>query len=149
MLLLHMLEYPELQRRLVEDPTLVDKAVDESLRLGSPIQRIARTVERDVCLNGVDLAEGDKVVLAWGSANRDEVRFENADTFVVDRPNNGHLGFGDGIHRCPGASLARVEMRVVLEEVLRRIPDYRLADRESAEVPGILARRVTRLPVVW
>ncbi|WP_245541762.1 cytochrome P450 [Sporichthya polymorpha] len=149
MLLLHMIEYPDLQRRLVEDPSLVDKAVEESLRLGSPIQRIARTVERDVTLNGVELSEGDKVVLAWGSANRDEVRFENADTFVVDRPNNGHLGFGDGIHRCLGASLARLEMRVVLEEVLRRIPNYRLADGETAEVGGILARHVTKLPVVW
>src|SRR5262249_40620033 len=115
----------------------------------SPIQSIARTVAADTCLRGVDLAKGDKLVMNWGSANRDEAKFSDPDTYSVDRPTNSHVAFGDGIHRCIGANLARLEMRVVLEEVLRRLPNYRIADGETAEVGGILARAARRLPVTW
>jgi cytochrome P450 len=97
----------------------------------------------------VDLVEGQKVVLAWGSANRDTAIFDRPDEFVVDRARNPHIAFGDGIHRCLGASLARLQMRIVLEEVLKRIPGYRISDESQIEVGGFLARHVRRLPVEW
>jgi len=149
MMLMHVAKNPEVKQRLIDEPELVEKAVEEALRLEPPIQTIARTVGRDVCLHGVDLAKGDRLVLAWGSANRDSSVFQDPDEFVVDRARNPHVAFGDGIHRCLGASLARLEMRVVLEEVLRRIPDYKIEDDAKIEVGGFLARHVKRLPVDW
>jgi cytochrome P450 len=149
MMLMHVAKNPDVQQRLIDDPLLIPKAVEEALRLEPPIQTIARTVSRDVCMHGVDLAEGDKVVLAWGSANRDTAIFDRPDEFVVDRARNPHIAFGDGIHRCLGAALARLEMRIVLEEVLRRIPGYRISDESQVEVGGYLARHVRRLPVQW
>ena len=149
MMLMHIAKNPDVQQRLIEDRSLIPKAVEEALRLEPPIQTIARTVAKDICLRGVDLAEGEKVVLAWGSANRDTAIFDRPDEFVVDRARNPHIAFGDGIHRCLGAALARLEMRIVLEEVLRRIPGYRIADESQIEVGGFLARHVRRLPVEW
>jgi cytochrome P450 len=149
MMLMHIAKNPEVQQRLIDDPSLIPKAVEEALRLEPPIQTIARTVSKDICLHGVDLAEGEKVVLAWGSANRDTAIFDRPDEFVVDRARNPHIAFGDGIHRCLGAALARLEMRIVLEEVLRRIPGYRISDESQIEVGGFLARHVRRLPVEW
>lgn len=149
MMLLHIAKNPGVQQRLIDDPSLIPKAVEEALRLEPPIQTIARTVSKDVCLHGVELTEGEKVVLAWGSANRDTAIFDRPDEFVVDRARNPHIAFGDGIHRCLGAALARLEMRIVLEEVLRRIPGYRIADESQIEVGGFLARHVRRLPVEW
>jgi cytochrome P450 len=149
MMLLHIAKNPEVQQRLIDDPRLIPKAVEETLRLEPPVQTIGRTVSRDVCLHGVDLVEGQKVVLAWGSANRDTAIFDRPDEFVVDRARNPHIAFGDGIHRCLGASLARLQMRIVLEEVLKRIPGYRISDESQIEVGGFLARHVRRLPVEW
>jgi cytochrome P450 len=149
MMLMHVAKNPEVKQRLIDEPALIEKAVEEVLRLEPPIQTIARTVSHDVCVHGVDLAEGQKVVLAWGSANRDPSIFDHPDEFVVDRPRNPHIAFGDGIHRCLGAALARLEMRITLEEVLRRIPGYRINDDAGIEVGGFLARHVKRLPVEW
>jgi cytochrome P450 len=140
---------PDLRRRLVEDPSLVPAAVEEALRFDPPIQTIGRTVTEDTRLHGVTMRTGDKVVLCWGSANRDEEIFDRPDEMIIDRPRNNHMAFGNGIHKCLGAPLARMEMRVVLEEVLRRIPDYRIEDEGAVEVGGFLARGVKRLPVVW
>lgn len=149
MMLMHVAKNPDVQQRLLDQPALIPKAVEEALRLEPPIQTIARTVSKDTCLHGVDLDAGQKVVLAWGSANRDTAVFDRPDEFVVDRERNPHIAFGDGIHRCLGAALARLEMRIVLEEVLRRIPGYRIADDSEIEAGGILARHVRRLPVAW
>lgn len=140
---------PDLRRRMVEDPSLVAGAVEEALRFDPPIQTIGRTVAADVHLHDTTMRKGDKVVLCWGSANRDEQIFDNPDDMVIDRPRNNHLAFGNGIHKCLGAPLARMEMKVVLEEVLRRIPDYRIENEDDVEVGGFLARGVKRLPVVW
>jgi cytochrome P450 len=119
--------HPEIQSRLAADPTLIPAAVEEALRVEGPTQLSARTVTSDVEVDGVQLAEGDKVGLIWGAANHDGRHFENPDVFDIDRKNNNHVAFGHGIHRCLGEHLARVELRVVVEEVLLRIPDYRLA----------------------
>ena len=95
------------------------------------------------------MVEGDRVLLSWASANRDAGVFTDADSLVIDRPNNAHVGFGNGVHRCLGANLARLEMRVILEEVLRRIPGFRIADESGVVIGGVLARGPRVLPISW
>lgn len=148
-LLMHIARNPELKRRLIAEPALIPKAVEETLRMETPIQGIARTVTEDVSVRGQQLREGEKVWLLWAAGNRDPERFENPDTFDLDRTDNRHLGFGDGVHRCVGAPLAQVEMRVVLEEVLRRLPDLRIVDEDAVTFGGGQNRLVTALPVSW
>ena len=99
-------------------------AVDEFLRFEAPVQGFARTVTRDVTVGGCPIPAGETVFLLWGSANRDPEAFDRPDEMVLDRRPNRHLTFGVGGHRCLGAHLARVEMRVVLAETLRRLGDY-------------------------
>lgn len=148
-MLLHLARRPEQRRRLIEQPELVGAAIEEALRFDPPVQNLARTLTRDVTLHGVQMKAGDRVLLCWGSANRDEDRFTDADEFVMDRERNSHVAFGSGVHRCLGAPLARLEMRVVLEKVLEHIPDYRIENEELVEVGGLLSRRVKTMPVVW
>jgi cytochrome P450 len=115
------------------------------LRFEPPIQAFVRTVTGATCLRGVDLHPGEKVMLLYGAANRDPAVFADPDRFVVDRPNNRHLAFGTGPHRCLGAHLARVEMRAVLDEVLDGLPPFVLAG--EPEVYGGITRALHRLPV--
>lgn len=124
-------------------------AIEESLRLESPIQYFSRTVTRDTAIGGTTLPAGEKVLLSWASANRDPAAFDDPEAFVHDRPHNRHVAFGAGPHRCLGAHLARLELRVVLEEVLRRIPNYRLEDPGTVVMAGGINRLVRSLPVVW
>ena len=98
------------------------------MRFTSPVISFIRTVTRDHTLHGVDLKEGDRVLLLYQSANRDETVFDAPDEFRVDRDPNQHLGFGFGPHFCLGANLARLELKVVFQELLRRLPGIRLAD---------------------
>jgi cytochrome P450 len=149
LMLMHVAKTPGVKQRLLDDPTLVERAVEETLRFEPPVQSLARTVAHDVNVGGVDLTGGDRLVLSWASANRDSTVFADADQFVLDRARNPHVAFGDGIHRCLGASLARLQMRVVLEEVLNRIPNYAITDEAEIVIGGYLARHVTRLPVRW
>jgi hypothetical protein len=148
-MLLNLARHPEIKDQLIADPTLIPAAVEEALRYDPPIQTIARTVAAETTLHDVTLHKGDRVVLCWGSANRDETVFEDADQLRITRERNNHLAFGSGVHHCLGAPLARMEMRVVLEEVLRRIPDYRIENEDDVVVGGFLARAVKRLPVVF
>jgi cytochrome P450 len=122
--LLHLSEHPEQRRRLTENPDLLDPATEEFLRYYSPAQATARTATADVEVCGVRFRPGDRVLLAWASANRDAAHFDDPDGFILDRTSNRHVTFAHGIHRCIGAPLARQELRVILAEVLRRIPDY-------------------------
>ena len=112
------------RRRLATEPDLLPAAVDECLRFEAPVQGFARTVTRDVTVGGCPIPAGETVFLLWGSANRDPEAFDRPDEMVLDRRPNRHLTFGVGGHRCLGAHLARVEMRVVLAETLRRLGDY-------------------------
>jgi cytochrome P450 len=96
------------------------------LRLVSPVLSFLRTATRDTQLRGVEIEQGQKVLMIYGSANRDAEQFENPDAFDIDR-NPQHVAFGIGNHFCLGANLARMEMRVALTELLRRIPDMRYA----------------------
>jgi len=146
-LLLRLAERPEVRTALEAQPELVFSAIEESMRLEPPIQYFSRTVTRDTEIGGVRLAAGAKVLLSWASANRDPDAFSDPDDFVFDRPNNRHLAFGAGPHRCLGAHLARLELKVVLEETLRRIPPWRVVG--PVVMGGGINRLVTALPVEW
>lgn len=123
----HLLwRYPDQRRRLIEHPELVGSAVEEVLRLEAPGNALARTLTRHCEVDGVTLEPGDRVLLLVDSANYDNTAFEDAEQFKVDRPKNAHLTFGHGIHKCEGQHLARLELRVVIEELLRRIPEYEI-----------------------
>jgi len=115
------------QSRLQADLSLLPTAIDEMLRYHPPVLHFRRTAMRDVELRGERIREGDKVVLWYVSANRDEEVFRDADRFDVGRTPNDHLSFGFGPHFCLGAALAHMEARVMFEELFRRLPDIALA----------------------
>lgn len=121
-------QHPEQREALVEEPARIPAAVEEMLRFESPAQALPRIARRDVSLHGATIPSGAQVLLLWGSANRDDRAFPDADRFDAARDARGHLGFGQGIHFCLGAHLARMEARIAFEELLARIPDYRLAE---------------------
>jgi len=136
------------RRRLVEDPSLIPAAVEELLRWETPVTGVPRLVKRDVELGGMTLREGELVTLLVGAADIDAAEFENADRVDFDRARNRHLAFGGGPHRCLGSHLARMELKVAMEEWHRRIPEYRVAPGETPRYsPGI--REVLYLPLVW
>lgn len=125
--LLRMIENPSLRQRLIERPDLMRQATEEFLRHGSPTQGLARTVSRDTDWRGVRLAEGDRVLLLWAAANRDPAVFDDPAALDLERTPNRHLAFGVGQHRCLGSNHARVMFRVMIEQILRRLPDFALA----------------------
>ena len=117
--------HPDQRRRLIDDPTLVPDAVEEVLRCRNSTQYMHRTLTRDVELHGASMHEGDSVLLLIGAANHDEREFgPTAERFDVGRKPERHLSFGSGADFCLGAALARMESKVVLQEIHRRIPDY-------------------------
>jgi cytochrome P450 family 142 subfamily A polypeptide 1 len=122
-----LIRNPDERRKLARDPRLVPLAVEEMLRWVSPIKNMNRTAVRDVEVAGQTIRAGDKVLLLYPSANRDERAFVRADEFHVDREPNDHVAFGHGVHFCLGASLARLELRVMFETLLARLPDLTLA----------------------
>ena len=121
--LLAFSQFPEEKQRVIDDPSLWDTAVDEIIRFVSPVMTFSRTVTQDHTYKGVDLKAGDKVFMLYQSANRDEDVFEAPDELRVDRNPNPHLAFGIGTHYCMGANLARAEVRVVFEELFKRLSD--------------------------
>jgi len=125
--MLALVQHPEQRELLLKDPSLIPSAVEEVLRWVTPVIHFRRTVTRDVELRGQKLREGDKVAVFYPSANRDEEVFKDPFNFDVRRTPNEHLSFGVGQHFCLGASLARLELRLIFEEILNRLPDLELA----------------------
>lgn len=123
------------RRRLAGDPRLIDTAAEEFLRVFAPVS-VARVAREDTELHGRTIGAGERVLLAFGAANRDPAVFENPEQLQVDRKRNRHLTFGSGEHRCLGSNLARLELRVTLQEWLRAMPEYRLADPENIQWSG-------------
>jgi cholest-4-en-3-one 26-monooxygenase len=121
--MLALMQHPEQRQRLIDDPTLIASAVEEILRWVTPVIHFRRTATRDLTLRGQAIREGDKLVIFYSSANRDESVFADPFKFDVGRTPNEHLAFGVGQHFCLGSSLARLELRVIFEELLRRLPD--------------------------
>jgi len=126
--MLELIHHPEERRKLAADPSLLPGAIEEMLRWVTPVIHFRRTATRDTELHGERIAAGDKVVVFYSSANRDEAAFAEAGRFDVTRSPNEHVAFGGGgVHFCLGANLARVEIRALFAEVLARLPDLELA----------------------
>jgi len=142
-----LIENPLERQKLVDDPTLIPLAADEIVRFVSPVLSFARTAMQDTELRGRTIKKGQKILMIYPSANRDADVFDRPDCFVADRSPNPHLGFGIGNHFCLGANLARMEIRVVVEEVLRRMPDMKYVAGPPKRFPSSLVRSFTSMPV--
>jgi cytochrome P450 len=140
------MENPDERQKLLDDPSLIPSAVEESLRMFPAFAHFRRTATEDVELNGQTIKEGDKVVMWYVSSNRDETRYEDPDRFDVER-NPEHQAFGaGGRHFCLGTALARLELRILFEETLARFPQMELAGRpEQTESPFV--NQLKSLPV--
>ena len=142
--------FPDQHRKLLDDPSLIDLAVDEIVRYVSPVMSFMRTVTEDHAYQGVDLRAGDRVFMLYQSANRDETVFDAPDEFRVDRDPNPHLGFGIGTHYCLGANLARAEIGVVFTELFARLRDIRAVDPDAIDRgDSSLVLALNRLPAVF
>jgi cytochrome P450 len=135
------------RRLLLDDPARIPGAIEEFLRFDSPVQGLARTTTMPVTLHGVTIPEGSKVLLLFGSANHDERAIPEAERFDVLRAPNPHVAFGFGAHFCLGANLARLEARVAFEELLARLPDYRMTQSRVERHCSGPIRGALRLPV--
>jgi cytochrome P450 len=136
------------RRRLVDDPSLVPNAIEEILRFEPPGLAAARYVVRDVEHYGQVVPAGSALLLLLGSANRDEARFAQGDRFDVTRTITQHLTFGLGMHFCLGASLARAEGRIALEEILKRFPDWEIDTDHASMATTTTVRGWQTLPAI-
>jgi hypothetical protein len=144
----HLAQHPEDRQRLIDEPELMPNAVEELLRVYSPVT-MARLMNSDYEYNGCPMKTDDRVIMNFPAANRDPEKFENPDKVILDRKHNPHIAFGVGIHRCAGSNLARMEMRISIEEWLKRIPDYRLEDPSAVTWAGGQVRGPRQLAVVF
>jgi len=145
-----LLRHPRELQRLLHNPELIGNAVEELLRYDAPLQRTARTVEDDVCIGGTRMPRGQRVLLLLGAANRDSRRFRDPDSLDIGRGDaSHHVSFGGGIHYCIGGPLARLEARVAIESVFRRLRGLRLAEEAPTWRSTLLLRGLRSLPVTF
>lgn len=144
-----LLLHPEQRKLLIDDPAKIPTAVEEMLRWVSPIKNMCRTVVHDTELMGQQLLAGQKCMLLYESANRDETKFDDPFRFNVEREPNEHVAFGFGAHFCLGQALARLELRVMFEQLLVRIPDIELAvdPRDLPRRPANFISGLESMPV--
>jgi cytochrome P450 len=140
-------KHPGQRRRLLNDPSLINSAIEEGLRYDGPVQIVARGVSHDIELYGQKLKTSEKVGIIVMSANRDERHYANPDVFDIGRNPTDHIGFGAGLHSCLGAALARLEARVALEELLRAMPDFAVIEADAVRVHAPSVRGYTHLPL--
>ena len=142
-----LMDHPDQRQKLLDDPSLIPSAVEESLRMFPAFAHFRRTATRDTELNGAHIREGDKVVMWYVSSNRDESRYDDPDTFDVTRSPNEHQAFGaGGRHFCLGTALARLELKILLEETLARYPRMAIeGEPRYAENPFV--NQLKTLPV--
>jgi cytochrome P450 family 142 subfamily A polypeptide 1 len=141
-----LITHPEAREKLRQNPSMIPMAVEEMLRLASPIHTFSRTATRDTELHGKQIKKGDVVLMVYPSANRDPAQFKDPDSFKIDR-NPNHVAFGIGNHFCLGANLARMEMRVAFEELLRRVPDMEFSAGGPVIQPSPLVRTCSEMRV--
>jgi cytochrome P450 len=144
----HLATHDDDRRRLAADLSLMPVAIEELLRAYAPVT-MARVVTEDFEYAGCPMKAEDKVLMNFPAANRDPEEFEDPEEVILDRAHNRHVAFGSGIHRCAGSNLARMELRVALEEWLARIPDFALAPDEHVSWAGGQVRGPRSLPVVF
>ena len=148
--LLTVLQHPEQWQRLHDDRSLIPAAIEEMLRYESPLTRQPRLLKADAELGGRQLRKGDTVFQMINAANRDPAHFDDPERFDIERPSRRHLAFGQGIHFCIGAPLARLEGQVVFETLLERLPGIRLVDPSPSWALGKPTVRIlSRLPVTF
>ena len=140
----HLAKHPEDRRRLAAEPKLMPTAIEEFLRAYAPVT-MAREVVKETEINGCTFKPGEMVLLSFPAANRDPEMFPDADKVIIDRKENRHAAFGLGIHRCVGSNLARLEMTVAVEELLKRIPEFSLAGEVTWSEGTVRGPR--RLPI--
>lgn len=141
-------DHPDQRRELVEDPALVPAAIEELLRFEPPGPIIGRYVARDIELYGQTVPAGSAMLLLAHSANRDERRFDDPDRFDIHRTMGQHITFGHGVHFCLGASLARIEGRIAVEEVLKRFPEWEIDLPNAHMAATSVVRGWETLPVI-
>jgi cytochrome P450 len=148
--MLRFIDDPEIPARLRRAPEAIPQAVEELLRLDGPFIAIARTATRDTEIGGQPIAEGDRVLIYWASANRDEDEFDCPHDFDPDRERNRHLAFGAGPHRCAGSNLARMNLRLAVEEITQRLDGLALQDG-AAPIPfhSVLNRVPLTVPITF
>ncbi len=147
-MLAYLAASPSQRRRLAEEPDVIPRAIEELLRWETPVPGVIRIATADTELRGCPVPKGSTVSVILGSANVDAAEWDEPERVDFDREVNKHLAFGGGVHRCLGSHLARMELRVVLEEWHRRVPDYRIADDITLEYTPNL-RQVENLELVW
>ncbi len=144
----YLAQHPERRKLLVKNPSLIPSAVEELLRWETPVVEILRILTQDITIGGVSIAKGDTVILVLGSADTDDEQFPEADEVRFERMPNNHLAFGGGPHRCLGSHLARMELRVAIEEFHKSIPEYTITEGETPVVSPAI-REVTYLPLTF
>lgn len=143
-----LMEHPDQRQKLIDDPSLIGGCLDEMLRYVTPLMHFRRTATKDTELGGHAIAEGDKIIMWYASGNRDETVFERADQLEVQREikAGSHLALGGGAHKCLGQHLARLELRSMFDELIRRVPDMELAG-DIGHVRSNLFYGYTTMPV--
>ncbi len=139
-------EHPEQFDKLRRDPSLLPQAIEEILRWVTPVMQFRRTAMCDTKIGDQEIRKGEKVVMYYGAANRDPRVFDKAETFDITRKPNPHLAFGTGTHFCMGSHIARLEMRVTLEEFLRLFPEIRLTGPPERLQSNFISG-IKRLPI--
>jgi cytochrome P450 len=140
-------DHPDQRQLLIADPSLTPNAIEEILRLEPPSYHIARYAVQEAVFHGQTVPAGSTIMCLPGAAHRDERQFANPDTCNVTRKVGGTMTFGYGVHHCLGASLARLEGRIVLEEVLKRFPNWEVDEENARMTPGFLTRGWESMPV--
>jgi cytochrome P450 len=146
--MLALMRNPEQLEKVMGDPSLIPGMVEETLRYDAPVQMLFRKAMRQCEIAGATVPQGSMVVPVFGSANRDERRYPEADRFDVTRDAGGHVAFGHGIHFCLGAPLARLEARVALEAMFERLGELRPAG-EPERVDSFFLRGLSRMPLAF
>ena len=144
---LNLADHNDVRRAVVSDPALLSDAIEESLRFNTSAQRFRRCLAEDVKLHGQTMRAGDFVCLAYGSGNRDERRFPDPDVYDLTRKPRGHLGFGGGVHACLGAMIARMAVKIAMEEFHKVVPDYARTEETLAWMPSSTFRSPLKLPL--
>jgi cytochrome P450 len=148
--MLRFIAEPEIPALLRRSPDAIPQAIEELLRLEGPFIAIARTAMSDTEIGGRPIAAGDRVLIYWASANRDEAEFSCPNDFDPDRERNRHLAFGAGPHRCAGSNLARMNLRLAVEQVTQRLDGVKLADgAEPIEFHSVLNRAPLAVPITF
>ncbi len=145
MLGLNLADFPEVRRELSANPSLIPEAIEESLRFNTSAQRFRRCLTKNTTLHGQTMREGDFVCLAFGSGNRDERQYPDADVYDIRRKQRGHLGFGGGVHACLGSMVARMAVRIIFEEFLRVFPEFSRVHDDLPWMPSTTFRSPMRL----